>query len=176
MQARPAPSPHENSLGRPFRRNPGESEKSFPMRPHFISSQYFQRAGKRLKPWWVSSAKIRCSCNLQRSFAKEGSYASPLARRHSVHACSFGSGRQRLCCLWGGFAHLRSPSAPHFYAGIEEQQKSCRSLAGLLNMKNPIRTKHTGSLQGERRGVGQHKRREEQRTNFSVEKVLTSVK
>jgi hypothetical protein len=40
---------------------------------------YKQRAGKRLKPWWVSSAKIRCSCNLQRSFAKEGSYASPLA-------------------------------------------------------------------------------------------------
>jgi len=42
-------------------------------------AEYYQRAGKRLKPWWVSSAKIRCSCNLQRSFAKEGSYASPLA-------------------------------------------------------------------------------------------------
>src|SRR5713226_5360024 len=76
----------------------------------------YQRAGKKLKPWWVSSVKIRHSCNLQRSFAKEGSYASPLARRHSVHAFGVGSGRQRLCCLWRGSTHLRSPSAPHFYA------------------------------------------------------------
>src|SRR6266567_4524993 len=77
---------------------------------------FFQRAGKRLKPWWVSSAKIRHRCSLQRSCAKEGSYASPLARRHAVHTCGFGSGRQRLCCLWRGSPHLRSPSAPHFYA------------------------------------------------------------
>src|SRR6266568_4545005 len=75
-----------------------------------------QWSGRRLKPWWVSSAKIRHRCSLQRSFAKEGSYASPLARRHSVHTCGFGSGRQRLCCLWRGSTHLRSPSAPHFYA------------------------------------------------------------
>ena len=39
----------------------------------------FQRSGRRLKPSWVSSATLRCSCTLQCSLAKEGSYASQLA-------------------------------------------------------------------------------------------------
>jgi len=38
-----------------------------------------QRSGRRLKPSWVSSATLRCSCTLQCSLAKEGSYASQLA-------------------------------------------------------------------------------------------------
>src|SRR5262249_25769761 len=39
----------------------------------------FQRSGRRLKPWWVSSAKIRHSGKVQCFSAKESSYASPLA-------------------------------------------------------------------------------------------------
>src|SRR5262249_45429019 len=58
---------------------------------------------------------IRYSCTLQCSFAKEGSHASPLARRHPIHACGFRSGRQRLWRLWRDSAHLRSSSTPHFY-------------------------------------------------------------
>jgi hypothetical protein len=40
---------------------------------------YNQRSGRRLKPWWVSSAKIRHSGKVQCFSVKEGSYASPLA-------------------------------------------------------------------------------------------------
>ena len=40
---------------------------------------FIQRSGRRLKPWWVSSAKIRHSGKVQCFSAKEGSYASPLA-------------------------------------------------------------------------------------------------
>src|SRR5262249_194155 len=39
----------------------------------------FQKSGRRIKPRWVSWATLRCSCNLQCSLAKEGSYASQLA-------------------------------------------------------------------------------------------------
>jgi len=40
---------------------------------------FFQRSGRKLKPWEVSSAKIRHSGKVQCFSAKEDSYASPLA-------------------------------------------------------------------------------------------------
>jgi hypothetical protein len=44
-----------------------------------VHNDYNQRSGRRLKPSWVSSATLRCSCTLQCSLAKEGSSASQLA-------------------------------------------------------------------------------------------------
>ena len=44
-----------------------------------IALEKLQRSGRRLKPWWVSSAKIRHSGKVQCFSVKEGSYASPLA-------------------------------------------------------------------------------------------------
>jgi len=45
----------------------------------FFGSTNNQRSGRKLKPWEVSSAKIRHSGKVQCFSAKEDSYASPLA-------------------------------------------------------------------------------------------------